>query len=62
MKANIAQARAVIVAFASKLEARSDEDFMSHTALGGGQAIMTPKELIPSKTLERVKLLFGQYL
>ncbi len=62
MKANIAQARAVIVAFAAKLEAHADEEFMSHSALGGGLAIMTAKELIPKETLQKVDLLFGHYL
>ena len=62
MRANIAQARSVIVTFASKLETKSEEEYMSHTALGGGMAIMTPKALIPKETLQRVEILFGHYL
>jgi 5'-methylthioadenosine phosphorylase len=62
MKANIAQARGVIVAFAAKLEAHLEDDFMAHSALGGGTAIMTHKSLIPNETLDRVALLFGAYL
>jgi 5'-methylthioadenosine phosphorylase len=62
MKANIAQARGVIVAFAAKLEAHLDDDFMAHSALGGGTAIMTNKSLIPNETLDKVALLFGAYL
>ena len=62
MKANIAQARSVIVAFAAKLETKSEEEYMSHSALGGGMAIMTSKALIPKETLQRVEILFGHYL
>ena len=62
MRANIEQARKVIVAFAKKLETQTQESFMAHSALGGGLAIMTPAHLIPENTLSKVELLFGKYL
>lgn len=62
MKANIKQARAVVVAFSKKLETHLDADFMAHSALGQGAAIMTTKALIPKETLNDVELLFGPYL
>ena len=62
MSANIEQARRVIVAFADRLAEVKEESFMAHTALGGGAAIMTRRELIPSSTRQRVELIFGTYL
>ena len=62
MSANIEQARRVIVAFADRLAVVKEESFMAHTALGGGAAIMTRRDLIPSSTRQRVEQIFGKYL
>ena len=62
MRANIEQARRVVVAFAQTLHQHQNDTFMAHTALGGGAAIMTAAPLIDAAVRERVELLFGAYL
>lgn len=62
MKANIAQAKDVIKAFAAHMLKAKDETYPSHTALGYGASIMTAPSFIPARTRERVELLFGSYL
>ena len=62
MRANIEQARRVVLAFAQTLNQHQSEDFMAHKALGRGAAIMTASSLISDATRERVELIFGDYL
>ena len=62
MRANIAQARRVVVAFSQELSRHQDENFMAHNALGRGAAIMTSPSLVSEETLQRVALIFGAYL
>jgi 5'-methylthioadenosine phosphorylase len=62
MRANIEQARRVVLAFAQMLSQHQSEDFMAHKALGGGAAIMTASSLISDTTRERIELIFGDYL
>lgn len=62
MRANIEQARRVVVAFAQTLKGHRDEVFMAHTALGDGAAIMTAPSLIDDDVRKRIELLFGAYL
>ena len=62
MRANIEQARRVVLAFAQTLSQHQNKDFMAHKALGGGAAIMTDPSLISDATHERIELIFGDYL
>ena len=61
MNANIAQARSVIPAFCEALAPLLSEPFPSHSALGGGTALMTRRERIPEATRRRLDPLVGHY-
>lgn len=62
MRANISQARAVVEAFCADLAPRLGDPFPSHTALAGGAAIMTRRDLIPAETRARLEPIIGRYL
>ena len=61
VKANVAQARLVIVALCEALEGQLDADFPAHSALGGGSALMSALELIPEETRRRLDPILGPY-
>lgn len=59
---NVATARRVIKEAVGRLAALGDVTWPSHTALGGGAAIMTAPLSVPEATRRRVELLVGRYL
>ena len=60
MKSNVIQARAVIEAFCPLLAEHKDDEFMAHSALGGGSAVMTAPDLIPKEARQRLGLILGE--
>ena len=61
VKANVAQAREVIIALCEALTPHVHEHFLAHSALGGGSALMTRPELIPEETRRRLDPILGHY-
>lgn len=61
VKANVAQAREVIVALCEELVPHMAEAFPSHSALGGGSALMTSPALIPEATRRRLDIIIGHH-
>jgi 5'-methylthioadenosine phosphorylase len=62
MRANIEQARLVVSSFTERLAAKRNETFIAHSALGGGAAIMTRRDLISEEARDRSALIFGAYI
>ncbi|MCA9540098.1 MAG: S-methyl-5'-thioadenosine phosphorylase [Myxococcales bacterium] len=62
IRENVSTAKAVIRQVCKRLAAIGHVDWPSHSALGGGGAVMTSPARIPPETKLRLDLLLGHYL